>query len=304
MLHSPEQMRYDMCPVCSSAIRAWRVKTVGNDKYNLDLCGSCGYCFVNPRPSLEFLMNYYSSFGHGHDGNGKGAPDLDSVMSQEQSDQNSTIDAKRMIKTINLLMNNQKSRRFLDVGCGYGFFSKEALNAGFDVVALELAENERAIAQEMTGLSPVGISFEEFDHAPGSLGVVFMSQILEHALDVNLWVKKARGLLVDDGIIAIALPNYGSIFRILLQENEPYICPPAHLNFFNPKSLSRLLENHGFKIEKIQWISRIPKRAFEKRLPSIGKPFLPVINVASSATLKIVDALHLGMMINIYGRKI
>ncbi len=298
-----EEKQYNVCPVCSSPIRSWRVKYVGNDKYNLDVCGSCGYSFVNPRPSLQFLMNYYSLFGHGHDVTGI-VPDLKSVLAQEQNDPNSTVDARRLIKTIKSLVKNNKSKRFLDVGCGYGFFSKEALDAGFDVVALELAKNEREIAKEMTGLNPAATSFEEFECTPGSLGVVFMSQILEHALDVNLWIKKSRDCLVNDGIIAIALPNYDSIFRMIMQENDPFICPPAHLNFFSPGSLSGLLENHGFKIEAIQWISRMPKRTFEKRLPRIGKPLLPVINVASSASLKIVDALHLGMMINVYGRKV
>ncbi len=302
-VHS-EQKQYNVCPICSSAIKTWRVKRVGSDTYNLDLCGTCGYSFVNPRPSLQFLMDYYSSFGHGHVGAGNEAPDLKTVLAKEQNDPNSTVDAKRLIKTIKSLVKNHKSNRFLDVGCGYGFFSKEALNAGFDVVALELAKNERAIAKEITGLNPAATSFEEFECAPESLGVVFMSQILEHALDVNLWIKKSRDFLVNDGIIAIALPNYGSIFRMIMQENEPYICPPAHLNFFNPQSLSRLLENHGFKIEAVQWISRIPKRTFEKRLPRLVKPLLPVIDVASSASLKIVDALHLGMMINVYGRKL
>jgi SAM-dependent methyltransferase len=249
-------------------------------------------------------MNYYNSFGHGHFDTGGEAPNHGSVLAQEQSDPNSTIDAKRLIKTIKSLVKNCTSNRFLDVGCGYGFFSKEALDAGFDVVALELAENEREIAKEMTGLSPAASSFEEFECDPESLGVVFMSQILEHALDVNLWIKKSRDFLVNDGILAIALPNYGSIFRMIMQENEPYICPPAHLNFFNPDSLSKLLENHGFKTEAIQWISRIPKRTFEKRLPRLGKPLLPVINVASSASLKIIDAFRLGMMINVYGRKV
>jgi hypothetical protein len=131
-----------------------------------------------------------------------------------------------------------------------------------------------------------------------------MSQILEHALDVDLWVKKSHGLLVNDGIIAIALPNFGSIFRMIMQENEPYICPPAHLNFFNPNSLSSLLEKHGFKVEAIQWVSRIPNKTFEKRMPKFGKPLLPIINTLSLVPLKAIDALHLGMMINVYARKI
>lgn len=198
-----EEKQYEICPVCSSSIKTWRVKKVGNENYKLDLCNSCGYAFVNPRPSLDFLMDYYSSFGYSHNGSGKETPNLQSVLAQEQNEPNSTVDARRLIKTIKSLTKNEYSNRFLDVGCGYGFFAKEALGAGFDVIALELAENEREIAKEMTGLNPVSCSFEEFECAPNFLGVVFMSQILEHALDVNLWMKKAHDFLVSNGIIAI-----------------------------------------------------------------------------------------------------
>ncbi len=299
-----EEKQYETCPVCSSSIiKTWRIKDVGNEKYKLDLCNSCGYSFINPRPSLSFLMDYYSSFGHGHDAGGNDVPNLKSILTQEQNYPNATIDAKRLVKTIKSLSKKFDSNRFLDVGCGYGFFSKEALGAGFEVIALELAENEREIAKEMTGLNPAACSFEEFECAPESFEIVFMSQILEHALDVNSWLEKAYNLLVNNGIIAVALPNYGSIFRMIMQENEPYICPPAHLNFFNPNNLSRLLENHGFRVETMQWISRIPRRAFEKRLPKFGKLLLPIIHGVSTVSLKTIDTLHLGMMINVYGRK-
>ena len=172
---------------------------MGSDEYNLDLCRSCGYCFVNPRPSFSFLMNYYSSLGHGHDDPSTVVHDFQSILSQERNDPNSTIDAKRLIMTIKSLVKSGSSKRFLDVGCGYGFFSKEALDVGFDVIALELAENERAIAKEMTKLTPVASAFEEFECIPESLGVVLMSQILEHAFDVNAWIKKSHDLLVRGG---------------------------------------------------------------------------------------------------------
>lgn len=235
-----EKTGYATCPVCSSAIRTWRVKMVGNESYNLDLCKSCGYAFVNPRPSLSFVMTYYSSVGHA--GRGNVAPTLKSVLAQEQKDPNSTIDARRLIRTIRSLIGNNQGGKFLDVGCGYGFFSKEALDAGFEVIALEMAENEREIAREMTGLDPVACSFEAFECIPGSMSVVFMSQVLEHAADINLWISTAHNFLVDGGILAIALPNYDSIFRLIMQENEPYIYPPAHLNFFSPNSLSNCWE--------------------------------------------------------------
>ena len=304
MRSTSEKFQYEICPICSGSIGSWRVKKTDIDTYNIDLCGSCGFAFVNPRPSLGFLMEYYSNFGHGHDDNASESHDLETVLSNEKNVPNSTIDARRMIRTIKSLSGKMPKTSFLDVGCGYGFFSKEAIDAGFDVTAIELAETEREIANKMTGLNPAACSFEEFDYPAESFSVVFMSQILEHALDINLWVEKSHGLLVKDGIIAIALPNFGSIFRIIMQENEPYVCPPAHLNFYNPSSLSRLLEKHGFKVEAIQWVSRIPKRTFEKRMPQFGKPALPIINVLSRMSLKAIDGIHLGMMINVYGRKI
>jgi SAM-dependent methyltransferase len=299
-----EPYRYASCVICASRIAAWRVKRASDASYCLDRCRSCGYTFVNPRPSPGFLASYYSQLGHSHNGADRCAPSLQSVLAREQTEPNSTIDAARLIATIRSLVKSGCGRRFLDVGCGYGFFSKQALDAGFEVIASEPAETERTIAEEMTGIRPAACSFEDLDCAPGSLSAILMSQTLEHALDVNSWVARSRDLLASDGIIAIALPNFGSILRMILQENDPYICPPAHLNFFNPRNLARLLARHGFKVEAIHWISRIPKSSLETRLPRFAAPLLPIIVAGASASLKIVDTLHLGIMINVYGRKV
>jgi 2-polyprenyl-3-methyl-5-hydroxy-6-metoxy-1,4-benzoquinol methylase len=219
----------------------------------------------------------------------------------DTDDQTASQEAK--LDLMASLMNLQPGQRILDVGCGYGFFSKEALGAGFDVQAIELATNERKIAQEMTDLSPAATSFEEYQCEPESLGVVLMSQILEHALDVNLWVDKAHRFLQKDGILAIALPNYGSVVRKVLQERDPFVCPPTHLNFFNPRSLSMLLGKHGFKVEKVEWVSRLPKSSFEKRCPRFAKPLLPLVHFGTTCSLGLIDLGRLGMVIRVYGRK-
>ena len=292
-----EQRHYETCPVCASGIKSWRVKKVGDSQYNIDLCSSCGFAFVNPRPSFAFLLDYYASFGHIHDTSSQAVPTLQSVKLREQKDENSTIDAARIVTTIKDLLTDVNPEKLLDVGCGYGFFSKAALDSGFDVVALELAENEREIAKQMTGLTPHACSFEEFDMPAGTFSVVLMSQILEHALDMNHWMKKANNLLASGGVLAVALPNYSSIFRKVMQENEPYITPPEHLNYFSPRCLSQLFENHGFKVEAILWVSRVPKKAFEKRLPAVARPLLPVVALGASVALKAIDALKLGMII-------
>lgn len=303
MSNEREAIRYEVCPVCDSQIHRWREKRGAGDRYNMDVCSGCGYCFVNPRPSLDFLMEYYSTHGHGDAGAAADPPTLQTVLERERTFPNSTLDAKRIVKTITQLKKSSSSNRFLDVGCGYGFFSAEALRAGFDVQAIELATNERKIAQELTGLIPVASSFEDFRGESEAFGAVLMSQILEHALDVNLWIEKSRECLAPNGILAIALPNYGSLFRRVLQEKDPFVCPPTHLNFFSPRSLSALLRKHGFTVEKVEWVSRLPKSSFEKRCPGFAKPVLPLVHFATGLSLGLVDRMRLGMIICVYGRK-
>jgi hypothetical protein len=109
-------------------------------------------------------------------------------------------------------------------------------------------------------------------------------------------------LLVPGGVLAIALPNFGSIFRLILQENEAYICPPAHLNFFTRKNLSRLLEKKGFVVQKVQWISRLDKKVLFRRIPALS--FLGQgVAVPLRVSLSMIDRLHLGMIINLYAQK-
>jgi len=292
---------YHSCPICSSSICLWRVKRTSSANYRIDQCQQCGYAFVNPRPSLAYLMNYYSLSGHGEQHVNKS---IEMVLEEEEQFPNSTIDAKRIVRTIESIKPVNVSKTLLDIGCGYGFFSREAVRTGYDVTALELASNERQIAIELASIDPIPVSFEDFPHDSKRFSVILMSQILEHANDVNLWISKADSLLINGGVLVIALPNFQSIFRKLLQENEPYINPPAHLNFFSRRSLTALLEKHGFTVEATQWVSRIPPKAFERRFSFLGKPGLVAINTANTLALRIFDVLRLGMMVNVYAKKL
>ena len=294
------QAHLQACPVCKSLPRRWAVKKYVNATYTIDRCSECGYAFVNPRPSMNDLKAHYSHFGHGASLN---TPSLESVIAAEADDPNSTIDAMRMIENIGYLMQDRHkmSWRLLDVGSGYGFFSKEAVTAKFRVVAIDLAENARNISSSISGIDPIPATFEdlELDHA--SMSVILMSQVLEHALDVEAWVAKAWQLLEPDGILAIALPNFGSLQCIILRENEPYICPPDHLNFFTPRALTELLIINGFVVEKVQHISRVPKSTIQRRVPRIAAPLvLAIVNT----TLRIVDFMRFGSIINVYARKV
>lgn len=303
-MKSGEEMAYSCCPVCTSFYEKWRGKVAEAGSFNIVKCKQCGYAFVNPRPSYNYLMNYYSTEGHRAGVSVSEKATMDSVLKQEVEFPNSTLDAKRIMKTVSIIQGNQINgpTRLLDVGCGYGFFSREALENKYAVTALELASTEKSIAKVMTGIDPIQISFEDFLEKDGSYDIILMSQILEHALDINEWISKANSLLADNGILVIALPNFMSIFRLILQEKEPYICPPAHLNYFSFKNLTILMHKNGLSVEAVQYVSRISPQALLKRLAN-KKLLLFLLTPLIKAFFKIIDVLHLGMMINIYAKK-
>lgn len=211
-----------------------------------------------------------------------------------------------MIGTIKSLTEGHPglSGRFLDVGAGYGFFSREAVNHSFQVVAINPAGEERPLALSVSGIEPISTTFEDLRLETASVSVVLMSQVLEHALDVDRWISKAWQLLEPDGILAIALPNFGSLQRMILQQNEPYICPPAHLNYFNPASLSALLRNRAFAVERIQHVSRVPSRTIRNRVRGAAAPLATPLWLLTNQLLKVVDIVRLGSIINVYARKV
>lgn len=289
------------CPVCQSNAVRWAVKTHNGVDYPIDRCSACGYGFVNPRPSPEFLEVHYSQSGHGK----ATVPSVEWIIGTESADPNSTIDARRMISTIQRLTRNRRgmSGRFLDVGAGYGYFSREAVNHAFHVIAINPAADEREVAKSVSGIEPVQTTFEALRMDPASLSVILMSQVLEHVLDVNQWLSKAWELLEHDGILAIALPNFGSLQRLILREKEPYICPPTHLNFFTGKALTKLLRGRGFRIETVQHVSRIPKAAIRRRVHGAAAPVATPVWFVANQLLHIVDAVGFGSIINVYARK-
>jgi 2-polyprenyl-3-methyl-5-hydroxy-6-metoxy-1,4-benzoquinol methylase len=297
-----QSLRY--CPICGSRIAAWRIKHTAAGTFPIDRCASCHYAFANPRPTDHFLKEFYSMSGHTRDGTSCGQT-LETVLADEAASPNSTVDAKSMLDTVVALLPRDwlPGAKLLDVGCGYGFFSREARDRGFAVTAIELAASERLIASKLIGVAPVNTAFEEFECAPGEYSVVLMSQILEHALDVNRWLRKTQDLLRDEGVLAIAVPNFGSLFRRCLQENEPFIIPPAHLNFFSGTNLALLLERHGFAVRTTRWTSRIRRNRLRERLPFFMRPMAGLANGLASLAFHGIDRARLGMMVQVFATK-
>jgi len=285
------------CPVCSGDIQLAFQKERKDSTYSFYKCHSCSFVFVNPTPSEEEIFGHYREYGH-EQGESKS---LDQCLEEESRNPNSTIDAKRIVRTLIKYLKEGNRHRLLDVGSGYGFFSLEALNNGFEVVPLEIAQNEGKITKELTGTTPLPNSLEDFTNSPSAFDAIIMSQVLEHSREPDRFLKKSHFLLATDGIIAVAVPNYSSFLSKLLGKNDPYIIPPSHLNYFSPRNLGHILESNGFVIIKSHTLSRMPLSSVKKYLK------IQVLSTLVYHLLKvaffIIDRIGCGMFINVYAQK-
>ncbi|MFK7941984.1 MAG: class I SAM-dependent methyltransferase [Paracoccaceae bacterium] len=293
----PDEIVHAACPVCGGDPTSFAEKS----GYQVMRCRSCRFGFVTPVPDEASIIAFYTELG-GHarvdePGAARDGATMADVMAREAAHPNSTVDAARLAAGLRA----RTGGRLLDVGCGYGFFSKAAMEAGFDVTALELSDHERGIAAEMVpGLRLMGTSFESFT-SKDSFDAVLMSQVLEHAREPRAWLSKARALVREGGVIAVALPNFSALVSDLLGARDPYLIPPAHLNYFTPNSLASLMQQTGWQPIGRTTVSRFPVSTFTKRFGGVaGKMAYQV----ARASLPVLDGLGKGTMINIYARAI
>lgn len=227
------------------------------------------------------------------------------VLEAERVTPNSTADAHRIVQT--LVAVTGPDGRLLDVGSGYGFFSAAALEAGFEVDALEIAPLERTLGREIAGIEALPDEFEDYEAPPGTYDAILMSQVLEHAVDIGEWSSKAARLLRPGGMLCVAVPNFGGLLRRLLQQRDPYVTPPVHLNYFSAGNLRRLLGDRGLTTVRTETVSRVRGDALARRLPRAVAPLrriaIPAVRVLQRPVLAPVDRSGLGMFLNVYARK-
>lgn len=284
---NPNGVRLGRCPVCFSVARPWGERAGNSHTWRIARCTECGYAFVDPRPDGDYLSAMYA---------GESAPTSTAeVLAREEEFPNGSLDAARFMATAMRL--GAPAGQCLDVGCGYGFSSAAARGAGLAPVMLEIDGHSARVAADIAGAAPRAVTFEAFDAPEASFAVIVMSQVLEHAGDVNLWGARASRLLRPGGLLVVALPNFDSLFRRAMGVRDPFVTPPHHLNFFSAGNLSALLARHGLAVEERQWTSRLSAAALRRRLGPAARL------VPHRAAFAAIDRLGLGMYVTVYARK-
>jgi hypothetical protein len=120
---------------------------------------------------------------------------------------------------------------------------------------IDLDPRSQQAAKAIPGATFYGCMLEELSD-PGPYGAIMMSQVLEHAMEPMSWLDRAADLLAPGGVLAVLLPNFSGVYR-LLGASDPMIIPPIHLNHFTSRSLRLALAKAGLHVARVASTSQI-----------------------------------------------
>lgn len=173
----------------------------------------------------------------------------------------------------------QNMKRTLDVGCATGAFScmlKEKKNVS-ETWGIEMVEECALEAKGKLNNVLIGAFDEVHQDLPENyFNCIFFNDVLEHMAKPEDCLVKIKGKLSSDGIIMASIPNvrYVEVLKeLVLRKDWEYtdsgIMDRTHLRFFTKKSMMRMLDECGYKINLIKGINGVGKRSLTNILNAL-----------------------------------
>lgn len=255
------------CPSCRSPdFRPDRIV----DGYQLVRCRACRFVYANPRPSVEALSEIYVVRDV------EAHIDLYSRIATART--LATYD--RRLETLERL--GGKSGPLLDYGCAGAYFAQRAQALGWDAHGVDVAQWVEEAARRRGVRNVRSVPFGEAGFAPEFFSVINAAQVLEHMLDPWSEVRNLLRLLKPGGLFYVDVPNYRTLSIVLNRDDFELNAPPQHINYFDPRSLARLLESCGLKIlelganDGLKWETIMGRKLRSEIADAYSSPSTPV----------------------------
>jgi len=199
--------------------------------YRIVRCNACGLVRSDPTADPETVAAIYSRSG----------PDA-----SDETDNLAGTYGRYLADAAALL---DRREALLEIGCGSGFLLEEALRQGWTDVrgiepSLAAAAKAAPVVRERirVGLLEPGV-FE-----PESFDLICLFQVLDHLPDPLETLVECRRLLRPGGMVLCLNHDVDAASARLLGSLSP-IVDVEHTYLFGPRTLRRLLEQAGLRVE-------------------------------------------------------
>jgi SAM-dependent methyltransferase len=151
----------------------------------------------------------------------------------------------------------------LDVGCASGYFGgKLKAKYGCAVWGVEPIRDVSELAESKIDKVYNDLFTDRLDFGGQKFDAIFFNDVLEHInepLDALLTAKKH---LTSNGVVYASIPNFlffNNIYPMVKNRDWIYedagILDRTHIRFFTRKSMIRLFEEAGYRVEEIHGIN-------------------------------------------------
>ncbi len=139
------------------------------------------------------------------------------------------------------------STTILEIGCGDGFFLKEAMKMGFtEIKGVEPSFQAIKRADMAVRESIVQGLYKKDMFAPDTFDLACLFQVIDHLPDPNESLSALFSHLKPQGLILTISHDMGAMTNRILKDRSPVI-DIEHTYLFDKKTLSTLLKKHGFE---------------------------------------------------------
>ena len=186
-----EDLEYISCNICGSKKYKFYTKNSG---FDLVKCSGCGLIYANPQPTIDYLVNFYST---------------ENLTEEEwgKKTRYSPLVEKGHCKLINFLAKryNNKKIRILDVGSGLNQLDN-IKKRKWHIIATELSKTYVNYAKSkgwnvlFGDMIDMKFKSKEFD-------VITIMAVLEHLKSPKKYLLECHRLMKDDGTMIIQIPN-------------------------------------------------------------------------------------------------
>ena len=225
----PKQLEKLPCFVCGCVDD---VLIVIENQLRIVRCSHCGYVFVNPRPNISGLNEFYRDYYADKEG-------LPESWGGEMS---------AIFSSAYMHINSTKSDgRILDIGSSYGHFLSQFDIAKWKTTGIDPSPTAVAYCRDKyPSITTHVASFEDVSLELQSFDVITSFYVLEHVFDPRDVMQRIHGLLDQDGLAIIRIPYTKPFFPLARMLGRPLMYAPMHLNDFAPSHFERMCRDVGF----------------------------------------------------------
>ena len=224
------------CPICGAAASFSTLcpvtLTSPEHVYDLVECDCCHVRFLRPLPDTEALSRFYAPHYYGSD-----------WYKQEEKGK---MFARNMLR-------RAPGRRFLDVGCGLGYFLHAAARtSGYEPHGVEISPEAVNYAKSKLSLDVRCGELMNAGYPDQFFDFIHVNNVIEHVRNPLGFIMECRRILRTDGLIYLSVPNgpvdSAGLINYFQDEKKPPRSKDGHLFFFSLNAFDCLFHASDLEI--------------------------------------------------------